>query len=470
MISDVHRLFALQQQHRWRVAATTAEERRARLGRLRSAIERHRGAVHAAMQADFHKHPQETELTEIQPTLIELDDARRRVARWMRPVRVRTPLMLAGATSELRYEARGVVLIMAPWNYPFQLLLSPLVAAVAAGNCAILRPSEKVPRTSAVLAQIVREAFDESEVACIVEPGIEAANALLTLPFDHIFFTGSIPVGKKVMVAAAGSLASVTLELGGKSPLVVDESADIRQAAKRAVWGKFVNAGQTCVAPDHVLVHERALPEFVAAARAAIAALYGPTDAARRATPDYPRIIDDRAHARLVAMLDDAVAAGARIEIGGDRDAGSRYLAPTIVTGVPTDSRLMREEIFGPILPVIGYRDFAEIPAHVDGLGKPLAIYLFTRRPDRVAALLARTSSGGVVVNNVLVHLANPNLPFGGVGESGQGSYHGWYGFRTFSHERSVMRQGRFGFLEAIYPPYSHRKARLVRWVTRALT
>ena len=469
-ITEARRLFDLQQASRRRVAQGTAADRRARLARLRASIERHREALHDAMQADFRKHRVEVELTEIQPTLMELEHARAHVGRWMRPVRARTPLVLSGARSAVACRPRGVVLVLSPWNYPIQLLLCPLIAAVAAGNCAIVRPSEKVPRTARVLARVVRDAFDESEVACIVEDGIDAATELLALPFDHVFFTGSTAVGARVMQAAAANLTSVTLELGGKSPLVVDESADIARAAARAMWGKFVNGGQTCVAPDYALVHERVLLAFVDASRAAVERMYGATEERRRASTDFPRMIDDAAHARVARALQAAVAGGARVEFGGITDAADRYIAPTLLTGVPADSALLTEEIFGPVLPVVPFVGMEEAARHIGRLGRPLALYVFSRDARATEALLDATSSGGAVVNNVLIHLGNPNLPFGGVGESGQGSYHGWYGFRTFSHERSVMRQGRGETLSRLYPPYTAGKERLLRWIAMVLT
>jgi aldehyde dehydrogenase (NAD+) len=344
------------------------------------------------------------------------------------------------------------------------------VAAIAAGNTAIIRPSEKIPRTAAVLADIVREAFDEAEVACLTEPGIDLARMLIQLPFDHIFFTGSARVGQEIAAAAATHLTSITLELGGKSPLVVDETANVRTAVERGVWGKFLNAGQTCVAPDYALVHESVLPAFVHEAVATIARFYGADEAARRASPDYPRIIDDAAFQRLASLLEDALADGARVEVGGVTDAAERYIAPTLLTNVSCQSRIMREEIFGPILPVVGFSRLDDERAAINARGKPLAIYLFTRRRQRADAMLRGTLSGGVVMNDVVVHLANPYLPFGGVGESGQGSYHGWFGFRTFSHERSVMYQGRVGAVRWLHPPYSARSRRLLRLLSHFMS
>jgi aldehyde dehydrogenase (NAD+) len=465
--NEARRIFALQQAHRWEVARSTAAERGAKLGRLRDAILSHRDAVYEAMWTDFHKHAVEVELTEIAPALLDLDHARSNLAGWMRRSRVGGHWLLSGTRSEVRYEPRGVVLIMAPWNYPFGLVITPLIAAVAAGNCAILRPSEKVPRTAAVLQRIVRQAFDEREVACLTEPGIALAQALLTMPFNHVFFTGSTAMGRRVMAAAAEHLATVTLELGGKSPLVVDETADVRAAAERAVWGKFVNAGQTCIAPDYAVVHERVLEAFLAAATDAVARFYGPTEEARQASPYLARIIDDKSFDRLATLLSDSLAAGARVHVGGLVDPAERYIAPTILSGVRWDAPAMRDEIFGPILPVLTYSAIDDVIARINARGQPLALYVFSHNDTFIERLLEKTSSGATSVNQVLLHFANPNLPFGGVGESGQGSYHGQSGFRAFSHERAIMKQGRFSMIRVLYPPYGMRARRIVKLLAR---
>jgi aldehyde dehydrogenase (NAD+) len=463
--AEARRVFALQQVSRWRVGRSTAEERIAKLDRLRAAILEHRGELSDAMWGDFRKPPIEAQVTEIQPLLLDLAHVRARLADWMRPVRARTPWVLTRTRSEVRYEPRGVVLIMAPWNYPVGLVLTPLVAAVAAGNCAILRPSEKVPRTAAVLERIIRQAFDESEVACFTEAGTDLAAALLTLPFDHIFFTGSARVARRVLHAAADHLASVTLELGGKSPLIVDDTADVEQAARRAVWGKCVNAGQTCIAPDYAIVHEDAAAAFVDAAARTIAEFYGATEEARKASPDFARAVDAEAFVRLSALLEEAVRGGARVAAGGEVDPEQRYIAPTIVTNVSWESPLMREEIFGPILPVVTFRSIDDAINAINRHGHPLALYMFSRSQPNIDAVLDRTSSGGVAINTVMIHFANPHIPFGGIGESGQGSYHGWYGFRTFSHERSLLVQRRGGRLGLFDPPYGRR----ARWLLKLL-
>ena len=468
-VEDARRIFTLQHAYRWEVARSTAPERAAKLTRLREAIVSNRKAVQDAMWADFHKHAVEVEVTEITPTLVDLDHARRNVADWMAPSRARGHWLLAGTRSEIRYEPRGVVLVMAPWNYPFGLLLTPLVAAVAAGNCAILRPSEKVPQTASVLQRIIREAFEEREVACLTEPGIELAEALLTLPFDHVFFTGSSRVGRQVMAGAAEHLATVTLELGGKSPLLVDDTADVRRAGERAAWGKFVNAGQTCIAPDYAVVHERVVAEFLTAAKEAIAHFYGPTEEARQLSPYLARIIDRASFDRLSTLLTDSVAAGARVEIGGRVDPAERYIAPTLLTGMTWDAPVMREEIFGPILPVLTYSSLDEVIGRIARGGEPLALYIFSRNDANIERVLSRTASGAVTVNQVLLHFGNPNLPFGGVGESGQGSYHGVHGFGAFSHERAVMRQGRVTVTRLLYPPYGTFAQRVVKVLGRLL-
>jgi aldehyde dehydrogenase (NAD+) len=318
-----------------------------------------------------------------------------------------------------------------------------------------------------VLRQIVAQAFEEREVACLTEPGIALAQALLEMPFDHVFFTGSTRMGRRVMSAASEHLATVTLELGGKSPLIVDETSDVRLAAERAVWGKFVNAGQTCIAPDYVVVHEQVAGAFLAGARDAVVRFYGPTEDARQASPSFARIIDDQAFERLSTLLADSVAAGARVEIGGRVDVSERYIAPTILTGVTWDAPAMREEIFGPVLPVLTYRSLDDVIARISARSKPLALYVFSRNDAHVERVLAKTSSGATSINQVLLHFANPNLPFGGVGDSGQGSYHGHHGFRTFSHERAVMRQRRLAMMRVLYPPYGPMAGRIVKLLGR---
>lgn len=451
---EIAAVFARQRAHQWTVRRTTAAERVAKLQRLKRSIVSHREAILDAMHADFRKNRSEAELSEIQLVLTELNEAIARTPAWMKPVAVRTPPHLLGTRSRIQYEPRGVVLIMAAWNYPFALIFAPLIPAIAAGNCVMLRASEKVPHTSAVARRIVEDAFSPDEVA-MIGGGQSAAETLLGLPFDHVFFTGSTAVGRKVMAAAATHLSSVTLELGGKSPAIVSQSADVPHAARSIMWGKFVNAGQTCVAPDYAFVHEARAAEWFDACREVLASFYGPTEETRRVSEDYCRMIDDRSWGRVASLLDAAVRDGARVEAGGQADATDRYIAPTILSHVSPDSPLMQDEIFGPVLPVLTYRDREEIFTYLRARPKPLAMYVFGASHHHVQEILDGTSAGGTVVNNCLIHLVNPGLPFGGVGESGFGSYHGRFGFETFAHARAVLVQGRPSLGHFFQPPYA---------------
>jgi aldehyde dehydrogenase (NAD+) len=344
----------------------------------------------------------------------------------------------------------------------------PLVAAIAAGNCVILKPSEKTPATAAFLGTLIREVFDECEVA-VFEGGPSLAEELLELPFDHIFFTGSTRVGRLVMAAAAKNLASVTLELGGKSPAVVDPSADLTAAAHSIAWGRLLNAGQTCLAPDHVWVHESVERELLARLQSAVTTFYGASEEARQKSPDFARVVDADSFARLEGLVARTVSQGATVELGGRFDAASRYVSPTVLSGVTAQSAIMEDEIFGPVLPVLRYRDRDEVYREVERTGKPLVLYVFGRRRRAVEEILSNIASGGAVVNNVFLAWGNPNLPFGGVGPSGLGSYHGVFGFRAFSHERAVTAQRWPALTRMLFPPYGDRRSRLTARVIKAL-
>jgi aldehyde dehydrogenase (NAD+) len=463
--AELQRIFDDQRRRFLAAPKPALGERRAKLDALERAIRAHREDVSAALAADFRKPHEEVEATEIIPTLAELKHARSHLGRWSKPLRVATPPTLLGSHSEVRYEPKGVVLILAPWNYPFYLLMTPLIAALAAGNRAIVRSSEKVPHATAAMAKIVREAFAPEDVA-FVEGGVDVAEQLLRLPFDHIFFTGSTRVGKIVMRAAAEHLAGVTLELGGKSPAFVTADADVRLAAERIAWGKFMNAGQTCVAPDYVLVDEKVERAFIERTIACVERMYGRSEEDRARTPDLCRIINDAAFERLEGVLDATVAGGARVELGGARERSTRYIAPTILSGVRFDSAIMSDEIFGPILPVLTYRSLDEAIAQVNARPKPLALYAFAAK-GTASYVVDATTAGGTAINDVVVHLANPNLPFGGIGPSGVGSYHGHFGFRAFSHERAVLHQGRRSAVALLYPPYRKATRRVLALMDR---
>ncbi len=460
----IDKVFEAQRANVYRMRNTSYRERRERLSALLDAILKNRPAIRDALYADFRKPAAEVDLTEIFVVTAEIKHTLRHLKKWMKPKRVRPTRTMLSTRGEIRYEARGHVLIISPWNFPLNLTLGPLVSAVAAGNCVVVKPSEFTPHTSELMKKLVENLFPENEVALFLGDK-ETATALLQKPFNHIFFTGSPEVGKVVMKAAAEHLATVTLELGGKSPVIVDETADPEDAAEKIAWGKYMNNGQTCLAPDYLYVHEAVYPRFLEAFRAAIVKDYGETDAARRQTPDYARIISARHHTRLRQLYEASVAAGGRLELGGHSDEVERYFEPTVLCDTPLNAPLMQEEIFGPILPILRYRDIEEPLRTIQSLPRPLALYVFSRNRRRIEHILRCTSAGGTCINDVVVHYMHLNLPFGGINNSGFGSSHGFYGFKAFSHERAVLRQGRLSPLKWFYPPYTPRVHRLIDWL-----
>ena len=444
---------------------STAEQRIAKLHKLEAAVLAHESDICAALKADLRKAEAETKLSDIMPVLAEIRHAARHLRNWMQTRRVSPSLTMLGTQARIRYEPKGVTLIISPWNYPISLTLGPLASAIAAGNTAMIKPSEVSPNASGVLARIIGEVFDPAEVA-LFEGEAEVSTALLELPFDHIFFTGSPAVGKIVMAAAAKHLSSVTLELGGKSPAIVDASADIAKAAKNIMWGKFLNNGQTCIAPDYLFVHEKVLPEFLEASKDAIAKMFG---AEVQASPDYGRIINGRHFQRVKRLLDDATANGAQVVAGGTLNAAENFLAPTLLTEVQADATVLREEIFGPVLPIISYNSLDKVIEYVNENPKPLALYIYGKSEENIARVLAETSSGGAAINMSLLQFSHTNLPFGGVNNSGIGSSHGVFGFRAFSHERAVLRD-RMSAIPMLFPPYTKRVSLLVRLMMKYFT
>jgi aldehyde dehydrogenase (NAD+) len=458
-------LFQKQKTFHLQVKHSSHDLRIQKLKRLRKAIVERELEIQKALHADLKKAPTETQLTEIFPTLTEIDHAIKNLKKWMKVVSAPTPWSLLGSRSHVHIEPKGVVLIIAPWNYPFQLTMIPLISAISAGNCIVLKPSEFAPQTSRWVHNLIAELFSENEIACI-EGGPEVSQSLLELPFDHIFFTGSTRLGKEVMKSAAEHLSSVTLELGGKSPAILDKSADLPSATKRIIWGKFINAGQTCVAPDYVLLHQSQLADFLEYAKKWIQAFYGETEEARKSSPDFCRIIHRRHYERLKLLLQESITRGAQIHAGGQFDDRDLYISPTLLSGIEFSHPLMNEEIFGPILPVLVYSHLDEVYERLRSQGKPLALYIFSQDQKNTEQILAHTSSGGTAINNTLLHLLNPHLPFGGAGPSGQGRYHGKHGFKEFSHTRSILTQGQFNATELMYPPYF---AGVQRWVKLAM-
>ncbi len=372
---------------------------------------------------------------------------------------------MLGNRAEVRYEPKGVVLVISPWNYPFNLSLGPLVSAIAAGNSVILKPSEFTPNVAEYLSTLLGSVFDASEVA-VIEGGIEASQMLLDLPFDHIFFTGSPQVGRIVAKAASRHLASITLELGGKSPTIIDRTANIAKAAKRIAWGKFLNNGQTCIAPDHAYVDDAVFGDFVSALQKNIDEFYGKSIDARASSKNYCRIVNRRHFQRLSKLVDEALDAGARRLTLDKRDEDDLFMAPTLLDDVPRDCGLLQEEIFGPVLPLIRYTDVADVVSDINARPKPLALYIYSKSRETTERLLREIPSGDAVVNHNLIHFLHKRLPFGGIGNSGIGKSHGYHGFLAFSHERSVVTN-HIGLVDQLFPPYTPAVERMALWTRR---
>jgi aldehyde dehydrogenase (NAD+) len=432
------------------------EWRLAQLAEVERLMRQHEDDFADALRADLGKCRFEAVMTEMSFVAAEAKYARKHLRRWMRPKKVRTPIMAQPGHSYLWPEPKGTVLIIAPWNYPLSMVMAPLVGAMAAGNCAVMKPSEVTSHTSAIIARLLPRYLDNDAFA-VVEGGIPETTELLEQPFDHILYTGNERVAKIVMAAAAKHLTPVTLELGGKSPCLIDKSADLEVAASRIAWGKWINAGQTCVAPDHVLVHRDVAERFADILGRKIREFYGEDP---EQSPDFCRIASERHTARFQQLLQ-----GHKIHTGGRVDVAKRYVEPTIVLDPSPDSPLMQEEIFGPVLPVITVDEMHHAIKFVADRPKPLALYVFTKSKALEDAVLNRLSAGTVCVNDAVIFMVSPELPFGGVGNSGMGRYTGWFGFETFSHMKPVMKRS-FRFDAPLrYPPYTDMKARLLRLV-----
>jgi aldehyde dehydrogenase (NAD+) len=457
--AEIERIFEIQQAHQFAVGKTTARERKEKLKRLLNAILSRKQDIRDALYADFRKHPSEVDLTEIMPVTSEIKHAIRHVSKWMRPHRVKTPLSLFGSRSHIHYEPKGVVLVIAPWNFPVNLTFGPLISAVTAGNCVMLKPSEHTPHASAVIKSITEDVFDEREVA-VIEGGIETSTAALALPFNHIFFTGAPAIGKVVMAAAAKHLASVTLELGGKSPTIIDETASVDAAARRIAWAKFTNNGQICIAPDYLFVHESKKAEFLDKLTKNIESFYG-IDARR--SDSYARIVNHRHYQRLSGYIDDAKQKGATVAYGGRTEGSEDYIEPTILTDVDPKADVMMDEIFGPVLPVYGYESLDEPIAMINSKETPLALYIYSKSQSNIDRIMQNTRAGGTCINHSVVHFFQNNLPFGGSNNSGIGKGHGFFGFEAFSNPRGVLKQVLpFSGIEFMMAPFNRLKQTLI--------
>jgi aldehyde dehydrogenase (NAD+) len=438
-------------------ALNDVTSRRIQLRRLRALFVEQEDRILDALADDVGKPRIEAYTSEIAFTINEIDHTLQHLNAWTKPKKIGVPITFKPGKAVLRPEPLGTVCIIAPWNYPVQLLFAPLIPALAAGNTAVLKPSEVTPSVAALVEELVPEYFDRSTVA-VVTGAVEQTTALLKERFDHIFYTGNGQVGRIVMRAAAEHLTPVTLELGGKSPAIVVADANIDVAAKRIAWAKFLNAGQTCVAPDYVLVEEKIEDQFLTALTEAVTTFYG--DDPQQST-DYARIVNERHHDRLMKLLNDG---GYEATVfGGTGDRGTRYVAPTVLAGVKPDAAVMADEIFGPILPVLTVGDADEAIRFVNDREKPLALYAFSSDDNTLEHFVANTSAGGVTLNHAVLHLAVPDLPFGGVGESGIGAYHGKSGFDTFSHFKAVLDKPTRPDPALMYPPYNANKQKIIR-------
>ena len=460
--AEILKVFKTQRANTQNLANTNSTERKAKLQKILNWTLSHEVEIGQALYADFKKNPAETNLGEIFGVVGEIKHLIKHLNSWMKPQSVPTPLTMIGTSAHVRFEPKGVCLVISPWNYPFNLSIKPLVQAIAAGNTVILKPSEMTSHTSSLLKKMLTELFEANEVA-VFEGDATVSQLLLNQPFNHIFFTGSPNVGKIVMSEAAKNLSSVTLELGGKSPCIIDETANIKKSAEKIAWGKFINNGQTCIAPDYALVHKSAENEFIIEVNRAIKVMYGDNP---KASNDYCRIVNNRHFNRLNGLLQEAISKGANISGGGETDGLENYVAPTLLTKVNDSMRIMNEEIFGPILPIVSYSTNEEAITYIKNREKPLAIYINSRKESNIKYFMDNSSAGGTVINDCVIHYGHTEIPFGGINNSGIGKSGGIWGFTEFSNQRAVLRQ-KFGTFKMIYPPYTPAVAKLIRFFVK---
>ena len=407
-----------------------------------------------ALYKDLRKSNEEVITTEMTPVILTIKEVCKKLKHWMKDEHVPSPVTMVGMSSFIKYESKGNILIIGPWNYPFQLAIYPLVYAIAAGNTAIIKPSEFSSNTANAISIMIKELFDENEVA-VVEGGIPEATALLALPFNHIHFTGSPKVGKIVMEAAAKNLTAVTLELGGKSPVIIDGSPNLNSTAEKVCWGKTLNSGQTCIAPDFALVQENALDGFVEGFKRACEKFYDPNKKGIDQSKDYGRIINDTNFDRVLALLEDAKENGAKVEFGGEVNKQDRYIQPTLLSNINMEMKIMQDEIFGPILPVVSFKNKEDVTELLNSFPSPLALYIMSNNKDNTKYFLDHTVAGGTCINELMLTSVNPHLPFGGVNNSGVGKTGGKHSFMDFSNQRGVIKRKYGNSIKLIYPPFN---------------
>ena len=435
-LEEILRIYDAQRKNFQHVKDSTLSQRLKKIKKLRQVILSKREEIQKALLADFRKPALQVDFTEIYPIIAEAKNFEANLYDWAADKEVDTPISLIGSNAKIVHEAKGSVLLLCPWNYPFQIPIRNMIGAVCAGNVVMIKPSEYTPHTSKIIREVLSEVFAENEVA-VIDGDHSVSEELMKLKFDHIHFTGSPMHGKSVMRAAAENLTSVTLELGGKSPTFIDDTANLKATAKNFMFGKFVNAGQTCIAIDYVLIDEKKKDEFVTELRAAIKHAFGENP---QQSPDDCRIINSRHFGRIKRLLDDAISKGAKVEIGGNTDASENYIGPTVLTNVTPDMLIMNEEIFGPLVPIVTYKTLDEAIRIVNSGEKPLALYIFSKSNKNQQYIINHTSAGATCINDSVLHNAHTGLPFGGVNNSGIGKSHGQYGFKEFTNERPILK------------------------------
>jgi aldehyde dehydrogenase (NAD+) len=465
--SAIIALFERQRAKAMEMRGTSVADRKELLKGFEKFLLTQQERIKATVHQDFKKPMAEVGLSELYPVIGEIRHTVEHLEEWSRPRKVDAPLTYLGTRAEVRVEPKGVCLIIAPWNFPFNLCFGPLVSCLAAGNTVVLKPSEMTSATSALIKSLVTEYFQD-DLVVTVEGGPEVTTALLKQPFDHIFFTGSPEVGKIVMKAAAENLSSVTLELGGKSPVIIDATADINDAARRIAFGKFLNNGQTCIAPDYVLVEESVRQQFIAKLKSRVIEMFGENGSIGEDSPSYSRIVNRRHYDRVNDLVNDAVQKGARKELTGATNPETNFIHPVILSNVPLNAKIMEQEIFGPVLPVIGYTSGIDVIKMINDRPKPLALYIFSHEKKFRQTVLQQTSAGSVCINDCVIQFSHPELPFGGVNNSGIGKAHGHAGFLAFSNEKPVVSQKNgFSSMYLIHPPYTAKVKKIIDLMIR---
>ena len=465
--NQIDDVFARQQRYALELRKSDYKQRLAVLDRFEQAFRESEEKIYQSAADDFSKPQAEVDMSEIMAVLAELKHVRKNLKKWMKPVSVMPTASMIGTSSKIVKEPKGVTLVVSPWNYPFNLTFGPMIWSIAAGNTVIIKPSEMTPNMSAVIADIVERAFRPEEVS-LFQGEADVASYLTALPFDHIFFTGSPAVGKHVMAAAAKNLTSVTLELGGKSPVIVDKSVNIKKAVQSIAWGKFSNNGQTCIAPDYLYVHESVKDQFVRELTACVEKQYGLGNNAK-VNGDYCKVVNTSHYNRINRLLEDAKSQGGKLITGGQIDDAGRFIAPTLIEGMASDSAIMEEEIFGPLLPVITFSNIEEVIDVVNSKPKPLALYIYSTDKRNIDKVLCETSAGDTCVNQTMMHFLHHNLPFGGVNNSGIGKSGGVWGFNAFTHERSVLND-KFSSASMLHPPYTPKVRKLIKMAIKMTT